>query len=147
MCPEIDISTIASLSDLTSEIHKPENTIVNSTSGPALTPQEHEIFRIWTQILGYADFGVDDDLFRIGGDSIAAVQIFSAVNEKFGINLSMQDLFSTSHFSIKWLSDLISRNQIGAIGEEEYSALLQHVEGLSEDEVDRLLKRELSKLP
>ena len=53
----------------------------------------------------------------------------------------MQELFSSSCFSIRWLADLIKRHQISAIGEEEYSALLERIEGLSEDEINEMLSQ------
>jgi acyl carrier protein len=147
MRPDIEITTLADLADLNSKIYESGSANADANASEILPAQEQEVFKIWVQVLGFDSFSMDEDLFQIGGDSIAAVQIFSAVNEKFGVNLSMQELFSTSHFSIKWLSELISKYQVDVIGEEEYSRLLKHIDGLSVEEAEQLLALELSKTP
>lgn len=104
-----------------------------------LTFLQDEVYKIWQRVLGYNDFDLDDDLFRIGGDSLAAVQIFTAINNEFGINIYMDELFSSENFSIRWLADLVERYQIGSIGEAEYHRLLSQIEEMSEEEVAKLL--------
>jgi amino acid adenylation domain-containing protein len=100
---------------------------------------QNKVYKIWQQILGFDDFDVDEDLFKVGGDSIAAIQIFTAVNEEFGVNIYMEELFSNDNFSIRWLADLIEKYQINLLGEEGYSTLLDHINGLSEEEIAALL--------
>lgn len=98
-----------------------------------------EVYKIWQRVLGYDDFDLDDDLFRVGGDSLAAVQIFTALNNEFGINIYMEEFFSSENFSIRWLADLVEQYQIRSIGEEEYHRLLSQIEEMSEEEVAKLL--------
>lgn len=97
------------------------------------------IYTIWQKILGFDDIGLDDDLFRIGGDSIAAVQVFSAINKEFGVNIYVEELFSSEHFSIRWLSSLVQKHQIEILGQDEYLALLAEVDDMTEEEVARIL--------
>ena len=100
---------------------------------------QNEVHRIWRQVLEHEDFSVEDDLFKVGGDSLAAVQIFLAINSEFGINMYTEELFSTDTFSVQWLAALIEKHQIASIGETEYHELLNEIEGLSEEEVAKLL--------
>jgi amino acid adenylation domain-containing protein len=100
---------------------------------------QNEVYKIWQHILGYDDIGLDEDLFKVGGDSIAAIQIFTAVNQEFGVNIYMEELFSSEHFSIRWIAELIEKYQINLLGEQEYSDLLTQIEGMSEEEIATLL--------
>ncbi len=100
---------------------------------------QREIWQIWQKILGSDGFNVDDDLFEVGGDSITAIQIFTAVNDEFGVNIYVEELFSSPRFSIRWLAELVEKYQISLLGAEAYSALLAEIEGLSEAEVASLL--------
>lgn len=133
-----DISLLSDISALTQEIYKSTDSMRQSNEMSAI---QFKILKIWQQILGFEDIGVDDDLFKVGGDSIASIQIFSEVNKEFGVNIPVQELFSTDSFSIRWLSGLVEKCQIDLIGESEYSALLEQVEGMSEAEIDRLLSK------
>lgn len=100
--------------------------------------QKH-VFAIWCRFLGTNSFTIDDDLFMVGGDSITAIQIFSAVNAEFSLNISIEEIFSSPHFSIRWLSELIETCQIGLVGEDEYVSLLKQIDAMSDEEIAKLL--------
>ena len=40
--------------------------------------------------------GIQDDFLAMGGDSIQAARILSRVNERFGMELQIGDIFTTS---------------------------------------------------
>ena len=42
---------------------------------------------LWTDMLGIAPVGVDDNLFELGGDSLLALQILGRVKKRFGVEL------------------------------------------------------------
>ncbi|WP_336692614.1 type I polyketide synthase [Delftia acidovorans] len=42
---------------------------------------------LWTDMLGIAPVGVDDNLFELGGDSLLAIQILARVKKSFGVEL------------------------------------------------------------
>jgi len=98
-----------------------------------------EVYKIWSQILAHDDFDVDDDIYEVGGDSIAAVQVFTAIDSEFGVSIDWEELFSSEHFSIRWLASLIEKYQVNLLGEDEYSTLLNQIDGMSDEEVARLL--------
>ena len=45
------------------------------------TPVEEMLVGLWTQVLGLADVGVQDDFFQVGGDSLLATQLLSRVRD------------------------------------------------------------------
>jgi amino acid adenylation domain-containing protein len=57
------------------------------------TPQEAALAAIWSEVLGVADVGIDDDFFELGGHSLKASQVVSRVRETFGVELPLRALF------------------------------------------------------
>ncbi len=53
---------------------------------------ELEIARLWQQILGVEEVGINDNFFDLGGDSIVNIQIVSAARSK-GIEITPQQVF------------------------------------------------------
>ncbi|WP_431926364.1 amino acid adenylation domain-containing protein [Nonomuraea jabiensis] len=49
---------------------------------------------IWTQVLGVDRVGIHDDFFRLGGDSIVAIQLLSRLRRRFGVHLPVQELLA-----------------------------------------------------
>ena len=60
---------------------------------PPQTDTEQQIAAIWGDLLGVADFGIDDDFFQLGGHSLLATQIVNRLRKAFGIKLEMRRLF------------------------------------------------------
>lgn len=137
MQPDISFSILTNIYVLTAHIYKEK--IFNSNS-KELSSLQLEIRKIWQQLLQHENIEKHDDLFKLGGDSIAAVQIISAINKEFGIEISMEELFSSDHFSIAFLADLVEKYQINLIGIEEYTALMAEIENLSDEEVTNFLQ-------
>ncbi|CAF4492106.1 unnamed protein product, partial [Rotaria socialis] len=48
---------------------------------------------IWSDILGIEKVGITDDFFRLGGDSIASLQIVGRVRQDQNLNISVKDIF------------------------------------------------------
>ncbi|MFE1037060.1 amino acid adenylation domain-containing protein [Streptomyces sp. NPDC058807] len=49
------------------------------------TEAERTVFEIWSAALGHSDFGVTDDFFDLGGDSLHAVTILGRLQEEFDL--------------------------------------------------------------
>jgi yersiniabactin nonribosomal peptide synthetase len=71
-----------------------------STSQPAAPKQaprseaERRLFAIWQGLLGEAEFGVEDNFFSLGADSINLVQMMGRVGSEFPLpDVSQQELF------------------------------------------------------
>ncbi|MCG7210090.1 beta-ketoacyl synthase N-terminal-like domain-containing protein [Streptomyces arenae] len=49
------------------------------------------VLEAWRRALGIADVGADDDYYTLGGDSLSAVEIVTALREKLGIDLGLDE--------------------------------------------------------
>nr|WP_269808913.1 non-ribosomal peptide synthetase [Enterovibrio nigricans] len=56
------------------------------------TDQEMDLCHIWKQVLGIESIGVNDNFFRIGGDSIIAIQLVSKLRQA-GFSVQVKDMF------------------------------------------------------
>ncbi|MDK1288217.1 acyl carrier protein [Pseudoalteromonas umbrosa] len=107
--PVMDPSNLA---DLMEGISKGSSEQTNENCADVienLDPIPKKINEIWCDILGCASFGQDEDLFDAGGDSVSAVQVFSEINKEFGIQIDIEELFSSECLSINWFSDLVKQ--------------------------------------
>ncbi|WBP86190.1 non-ribosomal peptide synthetase [Kitasatospora cathayae] len=55
-------------------------------------PTETELTRIWAQILHRPAVGPHDNLYALGGDSISAARILTAVRKRFGVGIQLGQL-------------------------------------------------------
>jgi len=65
-------------------------------SAQAIEPRtrvELQLVAIWEQVLGIAPIGVRDNFFALGGYSLLALRMFSAIEQTVGIRLPMAMLF------------------------------------------------------
>ncbi len=58
------------------------------------TPFEEEIAGIWREEFGIDSVGVYDDFFELGGQSLAAVRVAARVQELFGVDLPLRELYA-----------------------------------------------------
>ncbi|HEY4069415.1 MAG TPA: amino acid adenylation domain-containing protein [Burkholderiaceae bacterium] len=59
--------------------------------GPVVDPRnamEHQVWAIWRDVLRGSSFGVLDNFFEIGGDSLKSVELQMRLEEQFGARLS-----------------------------------------------------------
>lgn len=54
---------------------------------------EKQIAALWQRILGLERVSIEDDFFEIGGHSILAVKVISAMEKEFGLKLSINLIF------------------------------------------------------
>ena len=54
---------------------------------------EEKLAVVWQSILGVSPVGVNNNFFDLGGDSIKAIQVRSALKDKFGLEMEVKDLF------------------------------------------------------
>ncbi len=57
------------------------------------TDSEKLLARVWSELLGIRQIGVNDDFFQLGGHSLHAVRLFVAVKKHYGISLPLSTLF------------------------------------------------------
>lgn len=69
-----------------------------ATAGPFEEPAsrtEAALCALFAQVLRMETVGAHDDFFALGGDSLSAVQVVSAVEEDLGADLTVRELFDT----------------------------------------------------
>jgi amino acid adenylation domain-containing protein len=93
------------------------------------TPTEQEIAAIWSEVLllEIARIGIDDNFFELGGHSLRAVQVLNRMQERFGVELSIEALFDKQ--TIAELAAMVEEQQVAQAGESELSRILAEVEG------------------
>lgn len=97
---------------------------------------EQRLARIWGELLGKPPSLVTDNFFDLGGHSLLMVRLIMRVRESFGVELAVDDVYSAS-LTLGDLARTVERHQMGDAG--EYEALLREIEGMPDEEVQRLL--------
>ena len=112
----------------------------NTADAPA-TEVERRLAAIWTELLQRPVESGAANFFDLGGHSLLAVLLLMRVKEEFGIELTVDDVYSGS-LTLSELARSIETRQLGEIDPDEYHALLAEIEGLSDEEVRALLAEE-----
>ena len=99
---------------------------LKETYAPPRNPLEERLVRIWAELLKLDRVGINDNFFELGGDSLLATQFISRVFQRLKVELPVRRLFENPTIA-----------EFGRLIEE---ALLQKVEGLTEEEAKRALK-------
>src|SRR5690606_40801263 len=68
---------------------------------------ENKLVQIWAELLNMDEekISVSDDFFDLGGNSLIAIQLLTAINKNYGIQLELQEVFKLK--TIGGLSELI----------------------------------------
>lgn len=64
-----------------------------------MTDVEAVMAEIWRALLKLERIGLDDDFFELGGHSLLVLQLASRLRDRFGVELSPQDLFAARTIS------------------------------------------------
>jgi amino acid adenylation domain-containing protein len=57
------------------------------------TDLEHKLHAIWAEVLGHADFGITDNFFLVGGNSLASARLVSRINREVKLSDSLISFF------------------------------------------------------
>lgn len=105
----------------------PMPSVGSSAEGEKVAPRDAVEQKIWDVFSGHfdsADFGVTDNFFEMGGDSLLALRIIVEVSDSFGQNLPV-DVFLT-HPSIEQLARYLGNESVtGKSGESDDLALTE----------------------
>jgi acyl carrier protein len=52
-----------------------------------------QLAKLWQQVLGLEQVGVQHNFFELGGHSLNATRLVSQVQKEFGINVNIKDVF------------------------------------------------------
>lgn len=118
-------------------------------AGAAVAPRtdlEGRLAAIWADTLGLAYVGVYDNFFDLGGHSLLAVELLSRVRKELEIELSLEVVY-TGDFTVAELAKAIELKEIERAGADEYAALIEELDKLSDEEVRQLLAQEGGETP
>ncbi len=104
------------------------------------TPLEEAVAAIWAQVLGMERVGVEDDFFALGGHSLLATQVVAQVRSDFAVDLPLHSLFTCP--TVATLAAEIVR-MMGDSEGDETARLMSELEGMSDEEAQRLLAEDL----
>ncbi len=91
----------------------------DDSTGPR-NPLDAELLSIWQQALDKQQIGIQDDFLALGGESIQAARILLQINERFGMDLQIGDIFTTS--TVALMADLIQGKKDQDAGHDQISA-------------------------
>ncbi|MFY1704922.1 non-ribosomal peptide synthetase [Micromonospora sp. WMMA1923] len=107
--------------------------LAESGGGPApvptvapRTPTEVVLAEIWAELLTADGFGVHDSFFAVGGNSLQATQLVSRIRDRFGVTLSLRDVFVGA--TIAQLAELVEEQELAAASDDELADLLATLE-------------------
>jgi acyl transferase domain-containing protein len=101
------------------------------------TDLEKILAAVWQGVLGFERLGIHDNFFRLGGDSLLAMQLISRVNVMFRMKLPPKSLFDAPTIHNLALCMIAREARPGLV--EKTAAILRQIEGMSEEEVDQNL--------
>ncbi len=79
--------------DLASLLNRQENSSATLNVSPPSNETESTLYVIWKNLLGHDNFGVKDDFFQIGGNSLKAVQLVSRISKDFSVHIQLTEIF------------------------------------------------------
>jgi acyl carrier protein len=92
---------------------------------------EQELVKIWAAVLGLQRVGVNDNFFKLGGNSIIAAQLLSRVRDSFQVELPLRLMFEMP--TVAGLSISIVQSRAGQLDDQEMEQLLDELEELPND--------------
>lgn len=100
----------------------PQPEAVRGSGNAPSTPTQIELAGIWREVLGTEQIGEEDNFFDLGGQSLRAIPVLTAISARFGIDLSVQDVFEMP--TLAGLAQRIEDRMLAAIDPQELAQLL-----------------------
>jgi len=109
------------------------------------TPLEEMLLEAWREVLKVDQIGVNENFFDLGGHSLLAARLVSNIRCVLDVQLNMVDVFEAPTISslAEMLYPRVARNESDA----ELTRLIEELAGLSEEEAQLRLERELGVQP
>jgi FkbH-like protein len=104
------------------------------------TQLERDLVALWAELLNVDAVGIHENFFELGGHSLLAVQLLSRVRQIYGVDLSLEVVYS-GEFMVAELAKAIELKEIEQAG-GDYGELIEELQGLSDAQVRALLAEE-----
>ncbi|HEX8696368.1 MAG TPA: amino acid adenylation domain-containing protein [Longimicrobium sp.] len=108
-------------------------------SEPPATATEQAVAAIWREVLEVESVGAGDNFFDLGGHSLRATRVVSRLRSRLGAEVPVGALFE--YPTVRDLAALVEARRRPAPAADE--TLLAWIEGLSEEEAERLLANQI----
>ncbi len=101
---------------------------------------EERLAEIMADVLKVDQVGIYDNFFDLGGHSMLGTQIIAQVQEEFQVELPLRALFENP--TVAGIAVAIAEAQAAGVDEKELENMLSELEGLSDEEIEKLLSEE-----
>lgn len=113
------------LTNDTRKEEKPKNNIkvnrkiVKASFTAPKNETETEVIKLFENLFGITELGVEDDFFELGGDSLKAIMLLNKFKKSMGVTLTMSDIFSYKTIAdistlidqTKWMQEEVNEDQ------------------------------------
>lgn len=120
---------------------------VSQSEKPLVAPQtalEKVLAGIWAEVLGVEIVSIHDNFFDLGGNSLLATQVVSAVRDVLQVELGLRCLFESP--TIAEQATILLEDPHRSTEIEHTAQLLLRITELSDDEVETLLEQANSRV-
>ena len=102
------------------------------------TSLEVRLCEIWQDVLEVERVGLSDNFFELGGHSLLVMRVVTRVRGELGVELAVRQLFETR--DVAELAAVVERASVTQTAvDDAVAGALSELEGMSEDELARLL--------
>ena len=98
---------------------------------------EKQLAQIWAEVLALDEVGIRDNFFDLGGDSLSASRIVSAVLQHFQLEIPLKALFQSP--TVAEMASVITEHQDKRLNDKDLENLLSELESISDEEAVRLV--------
>ncbi|CAM2068722.1 Acyltransferase domain-containing protein [Sulfidibacter corallicola] len=138
-------AVLAQRKRFTARYFKDQATATAVTERPALTTEyvaarndvERLLVELWEAAFAVRPVGAQDDFFELGGHSLLAVDLLANMGKVFSVNISLENLFANP--TIAALGRVLSGDELEVEDAAGMEDLLDHIEGLSPEELEAML--------
>ncbi|MFZ5638012.1 MAG: amino acid adenylation domain-containing protein [Pseudomonadota bacterium] len=99
--------------------------------------EEARLAALWADVLGRPRVGIHDDFFDLGGHSLLATQLVTRMQAELGPDITLRMVFEAP--TVAGFADLLMRQRMQNLGEDDLAGMLQELEGMSEEDIRSLL--------
>ena len=104
------------------------------------TETEKRLAEIVAEVLKIKQVGVLDNFFELGGHSMLGTQVISQLRDEFQVELPLRALFENP--TVEGIARAITEELAAGQDDSELEAMLDELDGMSDDEIQRLLDGE-----
>jgi acyl carrier protein len=104
--------------------------------------EERALAGMWAEVLGVERVGITDDFFALGGHSLMATRVMAWIRRTFDVEVPLQALWETPTVAGLAIAVAEAHSAVPDDEDEDLADLLAELEGLSDEEAERLLASE-----